>query len=302
MKKGMALSIVCLTLLYMTSLSVAVAVPLANNRQIDIAVSNDNGAQNGSGPNDTYYIDAPGGGLNQLHISTDGTIAGLFGQVTTKNIDTSSTSGSFYVTTTGGRGFNDSLILMFSMTGPISDDFNLKIKSSGYQWTATGSAPVNPTYVSGAINEVFTAGDFMYGPQTTKPGPGTLGVGSLPFYSGQNINDPATAQNLMFIDLYLGNTSDRSSIDSGNAKVEFELDGIYGSTAAFNVYSWAAVAAIGNGTINWTNRLSTNPLEAGQSGYSINTSAVEAIPEPSQFALLGAGFFALALTRRKRSA
>jgi hypothetical protein len=218
MKKRMALSIVCSALLYMTSLSVAVAVPLPNNRQIDIAVSNDNGAQNGSGPNDTYYIDAPGGGLNQLHISTDGSIASLFGQVTTKNIDTSSTSGSFYVTTTGGRGFNDSLILMFSMTGPVHDDFNLKIKSSGYQWIATGSAPVNPTYVSGAVNEAFTAADFMYGPQTTKPGPGTLGVNSLPFYSGQNINDPATAQNLMFIDLYLGNTSDRASIDSGTPK------------------------------------------------------------------------------------
>lgn len=298
----MALSIVCLTLLYMTSWSVAVAVPLVNNRQIDIAVSNNNGAQNGSGPNDTYYIDAPGGGLNQLHISTDGTIAGLFGQVTTKNIDTSSTSGNFYVTTTGGRGFNDSLILMFSMTGPISDDFSLKIKSSGYQWAATGAAPVNPTYVSGAVNEVFTAGDFKYGPQTAKPGSGTLGVWSLPFYSGQNINDPETAQNLMFIDLYLGNTSDRSSIDSGNAKVEFELDGIFDSTSSFNVYSWAAVAAIGNGTINWTNRLSTNPLEAGQSGYSINTTAIAAVPEPGQAALLGAGFFAFALTRRKRSA
>ncbi|WP_173054401.1 hypothetical protein [Candidatus Nitrotoga sp. AM1P] len=72
----------------------------------------------------------------------------------------------------------------------------------------------------------------------------------------------------MFIDLYLGNTSNRSSIDSGNAKVEFELDGIFDSTFSFNVYSWTAFAAIGNGTINWTNRLSTNPLEAGQSGYS----------------------------------
>ncbi|WP_173054403.1 hypothetical protein [Candidatus Nitrotoga sp. AM1P] len=56
------------------------------------------------------------------------------------------------------------------MTGLISDDFSLKIKSSGYQWAATGAAPVNPTYVSGAVNEIFTAGDFKYEPQTAKPG------------------------------------------------------------------------------------------------------------------------------------
>ena len=69
-----------------TTISVATADPLPSNRNIDIKVSNDAGALYGSGPDDTYYINAPGGGLNQLHITTDSTPAGVSGQVTTQNI------------------------------------------------------------------------------------------------------------------------------------------------------------------------------------------------------------------------
>src|SRR6266851_7213967 len=135
MKYGLRGTIVCSTLLYLTTISFATADPLPSNRNIYIKVSNDDGAIYGSGPDDTYYINAPGGGLNQLHITTDSSPAGVSGQVTTQSISTSSTSGTFWITTTGGRGYNDDLILLFSLVGPVSDDFNLKIKSSGYQWT-----------------------------------------------------------------------------------------------------------------------------------------------------------------------
>jgi len=158
---------------------------------------------------------------------------------------------------------------------------------------------VNPVYKTGAANEVFTKADFLYGPQTTKPGPGT--GPTLPFYSGQDINDPATAQSLMFIDLNVGNDIDRSSIDSGNAKVEFDVTGLYGTTAAFNAYAWAYSANVADSSINWTNRVSTNPAEAGQSGYSITTTA-QAVPEPSTMLILGSGFLSvLAVGRRGMS-
>jgi hypothetical protein len=107
---------------------------------------------------------------------------------------------------------------------------------------------VNPIYKDGAVDESFTKSDFLYGPQTAKPGPGNAWV--LPFYSGQDINDPSTAQYLMFVDLDVGNYNDRTSIDSGNAKVEFDISGIYNTTASFNAYAWALNANIANGSIN----------------------------------------------------
>ena len=231
-----------------------------------------------------------------MHITTDRTTAGLFGQVTTQNITTSSASGTFWVSTTGGRGFNDAIILLASVQGPVSDNFSLTIKSSGY---LSGSSP----YTSGAIVETFTKSDFLYGPNTAKPGPGTLGVWSLPFYSGQNINDPATASDLMFIDLHVGNNSNRSLIDSGNAKVEFTVENLFDTTLAFNTYAYAFTANIADGSINWTNRLSTDLAAAGQSGYSINSSAVAPVPLrpsiwPSIF--LGSALVGFWLVRRRK--
>jgi hypothetical protein len=275
-------------LIAMTTAALADPVPLTSNRDIHIAVSNDAGARYGSGPDDTYWLNAPGGGLNQLHITTDGTVAGLSGQVTTQTISPGATSGSFYVSTTGGRGYNDDIILGVSLQGPIANDFALTVKSSGYQWTASTAGVVNPVYVQGAVNETFTQADFRYGPNTAKPGPGNGWI--LPFYSGQDINDPATAQLLMFIDLDVGNDNDRTAIDSGDAKVEFDVSGLLNDDIlSFNAYAWAFSANVADASINWTNNLSTDPNAPGQSGYS-----VQAVPEPGTLALFAAGLVAIA--------
>jgi len=259
-------------------------IPLPANRQISINVSNDNGARLGSGPTDGYYIDAPGGGLNQLHITTDSTTAGLSGQVTTQNVTGSSASGAFWVSTTGGRGYNDAIVLMAAIQGPISNDFSLTITSNGYQWTPTDNAIGSDIhYVAGAVSEMFVASDFHYGPQTAKPGPGNGWM--LPFYSGQDISDPSTASYLMFIDLYVGNLSDRSLIDSADAKIEFSLTGLDDNIVSFNAYAYAQTANVANGSINWTNRVSTNPNDPGQSGYSV--VAVSETPLPPTFWTLG---------------
>jgi hypothetical protein len=295
-KQILVLALTAAVFLSPSSLALATSVPLTQNRDIHINVSNDAGALYGDPAlNDTYWINAPGGGLNQLHITTDPTTAGLSGQVTNRNIATSSASGTFWVTTTGGRGFNDSIILMASVRGPVSDNFSLSIKSSGY---LSASSP----YTSGAVVETFTKSDFLYGPNTAKPGPGTLGVWSLPLYSGQDINDPATASYLMFIDLYVGNNSNRSLIDSGNAKVEFTVEGLYDTTLAFNTYAYAFQANIADGSINWTNRLSTNLGDPGQSGYSITSTAVSPVPLPPAVWLLGSALVGLWLAGRRKAA
>jgi hypothetical protein len=296
MKKTILLSALVAALSNPSGLALADTVPLTQNRDIHINVSNDAGAMYGDpNLNDTYWINAPGGGLNQLHITTNPTTAGLNGQVTTQNISTSSASGTFWVSTTGGRGFNDAIVLMASVQGPVSDNFSLTIKSSGY---LSGNSP----YTSGALVETFTKSDFLYGPNTAKPGPGTLGVWSLPFYSGQNINDPATASYLMFIDLYVGNNSNRALIDSGNAKVEFTVEGLYQTTLALNAYAYAFQANIADGSINWTNRLSTNLADAGQSGYSINSTAIDPVPLPAAVWLFGSALVGLWFAGRRRSA
>jgi hypothetical protein len=297
MNNGLLSTVLCSVLFIIAEVPLSTAAPLASNRNIDIQVSNEAGARFGSGPDDTYYINAPGGGLNQLHITTDSSSAGVSGQVTTKDIGTSSTSGTFWVTTTGGRGYNDDIILLFSLVGPISDNFSLKITSSGYQWTPSTDGVVNPVYNAAAVDETFTKSDFLYGPQTAKPGPGNGWV--LPFYSGQNINDPATAQYLMFIDLNVGNDNIRSSIDSGSAKVAFEISGIYDTRVSFNAYAWAFSADVANSSINWTNNLSTRAGAPGQSGYSIDTSAVAPVPEPGTLLLLGTGFAGLWSARKR---
>lgn len=241
---------------------VNIANPLPSNRHIFINVSNDEGVKynlDGSsygGPNGTYYIKADGGGLNQLHITNDPSNAG--GQVTSITSPNSNISGEFYITTTGGRGYNDEIILLLSVKGQIPDDFTLHITSSGYSWTLTGAYPTSYNYVTGAVNQTFTKTDFQYGPQTAKPGPGGLGAWSLPLYPGQNINDPSTAEYLMFIDLYAGNLNS-APIDNGQVKIEYSFNHM-NTFASFNAYAWCGASNQGGG-ISWTNN--------ANSGYTV---------------------------------
>jgi hypothetical protein len=284
-----------IALLSTTAVALADPTPLLSNRDINIQVSNDAGARYGSGPGDTYFINAPGGGLNQLHVTTEGTSAGLSGQVTTLTTTTGSSSGGFFVSTTGGRGYNDDIVLGISLQGPIADDFSISVHSSGYQWTPSVAGVVDPFYNANALNETFTKADFLYGPNTAKPGPGTGFV--LPFYSGQNINDPATAQLLMFVDLNVGNDSNRASIDSGDAKVDFDVSGLLGGDIlSFNAYAWAFSADVADSSINWTNRLSTNLTDPGQSGFSITA----AVPEPATWAMITLGFAGIGCVAYRR--
>lgn len=301
MKYALRYTIAVSALLCLATPSFATPTQLPSNRGIDIQMSNDAGALYGSGPNDTYFLNAPGGGLNQLHITTDSSVNGLTGQVTTQNIGTSSASGTFWVSTTGGRGYNDDIILAFSMKGPVADNFSLTVTSSGYQWTPSTAGVINPIYKTGAVKETFTKADFLYGPETAKPGPGTGWV--LPFYSGQDINDPSTAQYLMFIDLDVGNDNIRSAIDSGDSRIDFDLTGfdVDNGPACFNSYAWAFSANVADSSINWTNNLSTDPSAPGQSGYCVSSSATS-VPEPGQAVLFVLGVSAIFLVGHIRQA
>jgi hypothetical protein len=273
--------VMILTILAISTASAA--TPLPAPRHIFLNVSNDAGVKfdwDGAtydGPANTYYTKADGGGLNELHVTND--LASPSGQVTATVSSTTSPSGVIYFTNTGGRGFDNDIILLASVKGPIPDNFALHIRSSGYNWTPAPGGAYQPTldisqidYLAGALDEVFTKEDFLYGPQTWKPGPGDLVTPSLPLYYGQDISNASTQEYLMFIDLNAGNIypskfPGSTLIDEGAVKVEFWFSNMT-THASFNGYGWCSAANQGQG-ISWTNQ----PGGATASGYSITCQA-----------------------------
>ena len=84
----------------------------------------------------SYFVGfrCAGGGLNALHMTTSTSTP--YGTLT----QTSSDSGTFYLSDTGGRGYFDKAILMVAIRNPegdseINDDFkiNLKAAIAGHQ-------------------------------------------------------------------------------------------------------------------------------------------------------------------------
>jgi PKD repeat protein len=281
-----------LLLVAITVSPASAAEPLTSNRHIFINVANDEGVKwdwdsvyygGLSTGNNTYYIKADAGGVNELHITNDN--ASEYGQVTTSNEQ----SGVFYISNTGGRGFDNDIILLISVQGPIPDDFAVRVKSSGYNWTpATPGAytplvPDDYEYIAEAVDETFTKEDFLYGPQTAKPGPGALGVWSLPLYYGQDISEPSTAEYLMFVDLYVGNMYPTKVgvplENSGAVKVEYSFTHL-NTRASFNGYGWCSAANQDEG-ISWTNRVING--DSTSSGYSvIGQPSLNPVPLPGQ--------------------
>lgn len=231
----------------------------------------------GTDPANSYLVKADGGGTNELGIS--GTTTG--GSVQNIASTSSTPSGSFYITNSGGRGFDNDLILALAMSGPIPDNFAVHVTSHGYTWTPAASGVYSPatstiigkTYIQG-LDETFTKQDFVYGPQTVRPGP----KGSLPIFSSENGVSPnpvpTTAASLMFIDLNVGNlrgTSFPGVTDQGAAKIDFSFSGLDAATKiAFNAYGWTSASFQGDG-INFTNSM----IDANASGYYLNVTPPE---------------------------
>ncbi len=234
---------------------------LPDHHHIHINVANDAGVKYDIYDNDTYYIRFDKPGLNSFHVTTDP--LDPEGQVTT----TSDQSGTFYITDTGGKGFDDDAILMLAVNGTIPDDFAIHIKSSGYDWTPTsdGGVPASNeiNYMDEAVNETFTKSDFRYGPQTWKP----AGSENYPVHYGQNVSDCSNTFKLMFIDLnagVLGTSSGLSNLtDAGAVKVEYSIENLE-TFAAFNSYAWCNQSNSGQG-VSWTNKVS----KSGSSGYCV---------------------------------
>jgi|GEM_PF-5981649 len=208
--------------------------------------SNDGDAMFNDFGDNTFHIRWTGGGLNSLHISDSFKKAPEYGQVT----ETDKQSGTFYVTTTGGRGYQDDIFLCVAVNGTVPADFKLHIKADGYQWVPNPS-PHNPPargtehYNPVTIDEWFTKDDLIYGPQTWRP----AAEMQYPIYPGQNVSDTSNQFRMMFIDLNTGTLTHKPM------RVEYEFRNME-TMAAFNVYGYAKNPDTGKYNITeWTNRL-----------------------------------------------
>jgi PKD repeat protein len=210
-----------------------------------------------------------GGGLNALHIASSSSAVTNYGDVTT----TTAQSGTFYITETGGRGYQDEAILLVAVKGEIPDNFAINIKSSGYSWTPTGEKDTPPslsqvTYTSGAVDQTFTKSQFVYGSQTWKPA-GNNAPSDYPLYYGQDTSDTTNTFKLMFVDLRAGPLGANGDIDTstltdmGAVKVDYTIENL-DTVATFNTYAWNDKTTQGKG-ISWANRL----VGTGSSGYTV---------------------------------
>ncbi len=232
-----------------------------------------------SGPNNTYYIKfSGGGGLNSEFITATSTGSPSLTTITTSS---PSVSGSFYPSYGGGVGYQDDLILLVGVQGPIDNNFSLTITSSGY----TGSLGSSKTYQDNVMTETFYKSDFIYGPQTTKPGKTNLNL-----YPGQPSGEPA--EYLMFIDLNVGILGTNGN--PGHDKVDYSFTNLYG-TATFNMYGWNYISPQGQG-INWSN--DTNTGDSYASGYVIYDTATP-VPVPGAIFLLASGIAGILGIRRR---
>jgi PKD repeat protein len=282
----MVISTIFLVIIFGVSPAMAL-IEMPGFREVNLAVVNDAGARFDDYGDDSYNFFAPTQtetqGMNALHLSADNS-NNNFGQVTFSHAQ----SGVFYMTDTGGRGWNDDGILMLAVNGTIPDNFRVHIRARGYRWTPVDkdTFPLynDITYIPGALDEYFTDEDFTYGPQIWKP----CAAITYPIFSGQDMADSSNTFAVMFIDLNAGNLgpntlgspsySGQSVIDNGSIKIEYSFENLQ-TMAAFNAYSYTVSSNQGQG-IRWTNaQRAPNPV----SGYAvIGQSAPTVLTLPGQ--------------------
>jgi len=258
----------CILVLFFSLASGPVtAAVLPDYNHVFVSVANDAGPNYNMFHNGTYYVNFEGEtrGQNALHISTNPDEP--YGQVTVTHNQT----GTFYITDTGGKSYEDEVILMVAVNGTIPENFRVHISSDGHTWTPntiSNRAPGKDTvqYVERVVDETFSASDFVYGPQTWKPcgGPG------YPLYDGQDMAGATDTFRLMFVDLNAGvlGTNFTEFRDKGAVRVDYAIENL-DTAAVFNAYSYCNLSNNGATMIAWTNRLNGTGRSSGFSGYTV---------------------------------
>ena len=210
------------------------------------------------------------GGQNAIHISDS--YLTPYGTITVSD----SPTGTFYITDTGGKGYEDEAILLIAVQeSEFSEDFSIDLAVEGYRFldhAADGMPTVDEvgTFNSEAYVATLNASDFLIYDgalvsQTWKPSTGSDGDVNKKFFDGQDLGGPK--YNLILVDL---NTSivgrnaayQKNLTNYGNPKVTYTIHGYSGGNVSFAPYAWVSYQTGGGSyfdrTIGWTSRSSTN--------------------------------------------
>jgi len=210
------------------------------------------------------------GGQNAIHISDsyltpDGTIT-----------VTDSPTGTFYVTDTGGKGYEDEAILLIAVQeNELSEDFSIDLAVEGYKFL-DHAANVAPTadevgdFNSEAYVATLNASDFLtydgaLVSQAWKPSTGSAGDVNMKFFDGQDLAGPK--YNLILVDLNTSivgrNAAYQTTLTNyGNPKVTYTIHGYSGGNVSFAPYAYVSYQTGGGSyfdrTVGWASRSSTN--------------------------------------------
>jgi len=240
--------------------------------------------------NGTYYFNlttVPGED-KALHISTSN--ASPLGQCT--EITNGSRTGTFYITDTGGRQYQDDVILLIGVSSAnytALNDFKIDISAEGYYWDPVYDGPSKSQsppleyihWKAPAIDKQYTSEHFLNDTsgvnisQSWKFAP----TENYPLYCGQSVGTEKF--NLTLIDLNVGvisNSSYKSTLNNtGAVKVDYDLIGpsAFGEDTpgivVFNAYAYNNYTTQGPKMVNWINRVNTSASvpDVNASGWKI---------------------------------
>jgi hypothetical protein len=273
----------CSAILMVSAIVLPVAAdnPLLPNNDTYITPANgirDGFNYNGNG---TYHFQMLNGtqGMNAIHItdSTSNFPGGVY--------NSQPTSGTLYVSSTGGHTGEDDVLLLIAVNSTNEtdiSDFSIDLTASGYKWdplpgaaapTFTNIGAYNAAYYhSSEISDTFSATDYLETGEDTdvtqrwKFAP-TM---NYPIFGGQDmtVDQPF---HLILVDLKLGAISNRFSNsgdlnDKGMVKIDYTITSNPSSSAkiAFNTYVFNHDAPQAKDKVHWLNRVNIS----GESGSS----------------------------------
>jgi hypothetical protein len=242
--------------------------------------------------NGTYYFTMPNGtgGMNAIHISGDTTK--YFGDV----YDAMPTSGTVFLSDTGGRGGQDDMILLIGVNSTNSYDvsnFSINLNVKGYQWTEenmgrplSGYPPAyddqfdDTYYNASAISKTYTTAHYLENPvgsgndvvQNWKFAPLT----NFPLFGGQ-VTSNGNFSKFILVDTNVGSLGANFQIDDhsllhdrGMARVDYSILSAPSSNAVItmNVYAYGNVTGGGGTGVNWLNRVNSSTDAIASNTYS----------------------------------
>lgn len=287
------LAVAAILLFVAAAIAPVAADPLPSFCNVNISVENIkyNDTSKGDAGDGTYnfYVGrcAAGGGLNAFHItnSTD-MVSATNGTLDHFVNPALPSTKSFYLSDTGGRGYEDEAILLIAVNGSSEEDpFSITLNASGYHWVpnASGSAPIESEaiasgYISRSLYATYTEANYTKydGTLVTQNWrPSGNPSGGYPLFSQESLTNEPSDYHLIFVDLNVSvlgtnmyNTSFRNNMtDQGMPKITYTINTITNSSqpvrVSFDAYAW--IQGPNGGfvrQIGWTNKMNA----AGETG------------------------------------